>query len=151
MKITKKYLEKIIKEEIEKILLENDNPRILMLREFFLDLFRAYTNAMKAEKKPTKLYVVGKDYDYKKILKDGMRDLGMNASDLYDELMDNFEDKIDHNMFVTLRGILEDQMLADDEDFRLGTEDRQDIEDGDYDRFKNYHGKPNIRLVKDDD
>jgi hypothetical protein len=151
MKITKNYLKKIIKEEIEKILFEMDNPRIKMLHQFFVDLFTAYTNSMKADKMATKLRVVGKDYDFKKVLRDGMRDLGMNASDLYDELMDNFQDKIDGNMFVTLRDILEQQMLADDEDFRLGTEDKEDITKGDYNRFKNYHGKPDIRLVKDDD
>jgi hypothetical protein len=151
MKITKNYLKKIIKEEIEKILFEMDNPRIKMLHQFFVDLFTAYTNSMKADKMATKLRVVGKDYDFKKVLRDGMRDLGMNASDLYDELMDNFQDKIDGNMFVTLRDILEQQMLADDEDFRLGTEDKEDIIKGDYNRFKNYHGKPDIRLVKDDD
>jgi hypothetical protein len=147
MKINKKYLEKIIKEEISRMLTEMDSPRVKMLHEFFLDLFRAYTNSIKIQSRKVRLRIAGMEDDYKKVLEDGMKDLGMNASDLYDELLDNFQDKIDNNMFVTLRDILEQAMLADDEDFRIGTEDKEDMEKGMYDRFKNYHGRPDIRLV----
>ncbi len=54
-------------------------------------------------------------------------------------------------MFLVVRDVLTSKMLADDEDFRIGTEDKEDMEKGMYDRFKNYHGKPDIRLVKDDE
>jgi len=148
MKITEKYLKKIISEEIDNIFEEIENPRKQQMFEFFLNLYKAYKADEKYYNK--KLKPADVNTDYKQILADGIKETGMNATDLYDELY-NFEGEIDQNMFEVIRDILTAQMLYDDKDDRIGTEDKEDLEKGMYDRFKNYHGKPDVRLVDDDE
>ncbi len=148
MKINEGYLKKIISEEIEKYLHETYNKRQEQLFSFFLDLYKSYEADNKYYNKKLKPADVSTNYN--EILNTGINNFGMNASDLYDEL-ETLKNGMDNDMYQTVKNLLTNKMLSDDKDFRLGTEDKEDLEKGMYDRFKNYHGKPDVRLTDDDE
>lgn len=144
MKISKKYLNKVIKEELNKFLIEMQNEREML--DMYVELHDSLVNKEKYIGK--KIKPVTDKLTFEELLSDIKSEKGMSAYDLYDELR-SFQDKIDSDMYEKLRDAFQDKIYEEDSEYIKGPQQSDDEFDAEMsDLYMKTHGKPDLRIVK---
>lgn len=143
MKISKEYLQKIINEEINKILTEADNEQEFL--SIFVDMYNALNKREKTLGKKFKL--VDNSPSFYEILSKAKRDKGVDSNDLLD-ILQNMSDKIDKQMYQSLRDAFTNDIYEIDAEYLDKSEDQDQFDSKMSDMYQKTTGKPDLRIVK---